>query len=167
MSVKSSIGALRLSTKTIHTFPLLLIVKYHLACLDILLLANDVTRLHIKLERENNESSNKAFVLEKLLFPSSEKNTADSKTGNDCAASIRFCLFTKARLGQTNMAVLFRRLTEHMQRFDGLFSSALLKSKILYITQGYLHFSHPVLHKYWSLQFIEWCLFSAYISERF
>lgn len=90
MSVKSSIGALRLSTKTIHTFPLLLIVKYHLACLDILLLANDVTRLHIKLERENNENSNKAFVLEKLLFPSSEKNTADSKTGNDCAASIRF-----------------------------------------------------------------------------
>ena len=63
------------------------------------------------------------------------------------------------------MAVLFRRLTEHMQRFDGLFSSALLKSKILYITQGYLHFSHPVLHKCWSLQFIEWCLFSAYISE--
>lgn len=88
MSVKSSIGALRLSTKTIHTFPLLLIVKYHLACLDILLLANDVTRLHIKLERENNENSNKAFVLEKLLFPSSEKNTADSKTGNDRAASI-------------------------------------------------------------------------------
>ena len=92
MSVKSSIGALRLSTKTIHTFPLLLTVKYHLACLDILLLANDVTRLHIKLERENNENSNKAFVLEKLseklLFPFSEKNTADSKTGNDCAASI-------------------------------------------------------------------------------
>ena len=83
------------------------------------------------------------------------------------ASTIWFCLFTKARLGQTNMAVLFRRLTKHMQRFDGLFSSALLKSKILYITQGYLHFSHPVLHKYWSLQFIEWCLFSAYISERF
>lgn len=52
------------------------------------------------------------------------------------------------------MAVLFRRLTEHMQRFDGLFSSALLKSKILYITQGYLHFNHPVLHKYLSLQFL-------------
>lgn len=78
MSVKSSIGAHRLSTKTIHTFPLLLTVKYHLACLDILLLANDVTRLYIKLERENNENSNKAFVLQKLLFPSSEKNTADS-----------------------------------------------------------------------------------------
>lgn len=70
MSVKSSIGAHRLSTKTIHTFPLLLTVKYHLACLDILLLANDVTRLYIKLERENNENSNKAFVLQKLLFPS-------------------------------------------------------------------------------------------------
>lgn len=79
MSVKSSIGAHRLSTKTIHAFPLLLIVKYHLACLDILLQANDATRLHIKLERENNKNSNKAFVLEKLLFPSSEKNTADSK----------------------------------------------------------------------------------------
>lgn len=88
MSVKSSIGALRLSTKTIHAFPLLLIVKYHLACLDILLLANDVTRLHIKLEMENNKNSNKAFVLEKLLFPSSEKNTADSKTRNDFTASI-------------------------------------------------------------------------------
>ena len=63
--MKSSIGAHRLSTETIHAFPLLLIVKYHLAWLDILLLAKDVTRLHIKLERENNENSNKAFVLEK------------------------------------------------------------------------------------------------------
>lgn len=65
MRMKSSIGAHRLSTETIHAFPLLLIVKYHLAWLDILLLAKDVTRLHIKLERENNENSNKAFVLEK------------------------------------------------------------------------------------------------------
>ena len=86
--MKSSIGAHRLFTKTIHAFSLLLIVKYHLECLDMLLLANDATRLHIKLGRENNRISNKAFVLEKLRFPSSKKNTADSKTDNDCTASI-------------------------------------------------------------------------------
>ena len=43
------------------------------------------------------------------------------------------------------MAVLFRRLTEHMQRFDALFSSALLKSKIFIYHTRLFTFQLPSL----------------------